>query len=131
MTFSGFGASVVLSAGGAGSQTAAGTIAASVLDITAVGPASLPGANSVGTLDFTITGPGAGFPFRNSDRNLTLGFVVKCGGITAYRIPLNEAAIADLVKTLRDSAVARPAVLRAILLAEPPPRACADCGPRG
>ncbi len=25
-------------------------------------------------MDFTITGPGAGFLFRNSDRNLTLGF---------------------------------------------------------
>jgi CHAT domain-containing protein len=39
------------------------------------------------------------------------GFLVKRGGITAYRIPLDEAAIGGLIGKLRDSTVARPAGL--------------------
>ncbi len=66
------GSSIDMSAGGAVSQSAAGTIATALLDIASFGAVSLGSANAVAILGGSVSGAGNAFLFRNAGRNLTI-----------------------------------------------------------
>ena len=92
------GSSIDMSAGGAVSQSAAGTIATALLDIASFGAVSLGSANAVAILGGSVSGAGNAFLFRNAGRNLTIeaippdstnglpGLTTKGGDVT-FRLP--------------------------------------------